>query len=217
MTKLKLPRKSTNIDMTAMCDVAFLLLTFFMLATKFKPDDPVEIKTPSSVAAKVIPEKDVLTLSFDKEGKVYLQMDNPMYKQKTIEDISNDMGLGLNASQVKTFVNSASLGVPLAKLSSFLSMDPEDSKKVVQEGIPVDSLNNELDIWVRYILASYLGHKLNIVVKGDNDANYKNFKSVVDALKKNEQFKFELITAPEDAPVGTALWNKRNLADKKAG
>lgn len=210
MTKLKLHRKSTNIDMTAMCDVAFLLLTFFMLATKFKPDEPVEIKTPGSVSAKVIPDKDVLTLSFDKEGKVYLQMDNPVYKQKTIEDISNDMGLGLNPSQIKTFVNAASLGVPLAKLSSFLAMDPEDSKKVVQEGIPVDSVNNELNIWVRYVLSSYLGRKLNVVVKGDNDANYKNFKNVVDALKKNDQFKFELITAPEDAPVGTALWTRRN-------
>lgn len=210
MTKLKLPRKSTNIDMTAMCDVAFLLLTFFMLATKFKPDDPVEIKIPESVSAKVIPDKDVLTLSFDKDGKIYLQMDNPIYKQNVIENISNDMGLGLNATQVKTFVNSASLGVPFAKLSSFLALDPDVSKKVLQDGIPVDSTNNELDTWVRYILSSYTGHKLNIIVKGDNNANYKNFKNVVDALKKNDQFKFELITSPEDAPVGTALWTKRN-------
>ncbi|MFM7710399.1 MAG: biopolymer transporter ExbD, partial [Ferruginibacter sp.] len=34
MPKIKIPRKSTNIDMTAMCDVAFLLLSFFILATK---------------------------------------------------------------------------------------------------------------------------------------------------------------------------------------
>ena len=41
MPKVKVPRKSTNIDMTAMCDVSFLLLTFFMLTTKFKADEPV--------------------------------------------------------------------------------------------------------------------------------------------------------------------------------
>ncbi len=46
MPKVKMPRKSTLIDMTAMCDVAFLLLTFFMLATKFKPDEPVAVVTP---------------------------------------------------------------------------------------------------------------------------------------------------------------------------
>ena len=29
MPKVKIPRKSTAVDMTAMCDVAFLLLSFF--------------------------------------------------------------------------------------------------------------------------------------------------------------------------------------------
>ncbi|MFY8107916.1 MAG: ExbD/TolR family protein, partial [Bacteroidia bacterium] len=33
-----------------MTDVAFLLLTFFMLATQFKPDEPVTVNAPSSVA-----------------------------------------------------------------------------------------------------------------------------------------------------------------------
>ncbi|RPI68323.1 MAG: biopolymer transporter ExbD, partial [Ignavibacteriales bacterium] len=41
MPKVKVPRKSTLIDMTAMCDVAFLLLTFFMLTTQFKSDESV--------------------------------------------------------------------------------------------------------------------------------------------------------------------------------
>ena len=35
MPKVKIPRKSTAVDMTAMCDVAFLLLTFFMLTSNF--------------------------------------------------------------------------------------------------------------------------------------------------------------------------------------
>ena len=60
MPKVKLPRKSTNIDMTAMCDVAFLLLTFFMLATKFKPDEPVVVKTPSSISEIPLPDADII-------------------------------------------------------------------------------------------------------------------------------------------------------------
>ncbi len=61
MGRAKLPRKSTNIDMTAMCDVAFLLLSFFILATKFKPPEALTVITPSSVSTKIAPEKDVVT------------------------------------------------------------------------------------------------------------------------------------------------------------
>ena len=72
MGRAKLPRKSTNIDMTAMCDVAFLLLSFFILATKFKPPEALSVVTPSSVSTKVAPEKDVVQFIIDKDGKVYL-------------------------------------------------------------------------------------------------------------------------------------------------
>ena len=67
MPKVKVPRKSTSIDMTAMTDVAFLLLTFFMLATKFKPDEPVVVDTPSSVSQIKLPETDIMQLTIDKE------------------------------------------------------------------------------------------------------------------------------------------------------
>jgi biopolymer transport protein ExbD len=55
MPRAKIPRKSTNIDMTAMCDVAFLLLSFFILATKFKPPEALTVVTPSSVSSKIAP------------------------------------------------------------------------------------------------------------------------------------------------------------------
>ena len=46
MAKAKIKRHSTAIDMTAMCDVAFLLLTFFMLTAKAKPQETVIVDTP---------------------------------------------------------------------------------------------------------------------------------------------------------------------------
>src|SRR3954464_4626312 len=63
MPKAKLPRKSTHVDMTAMCDVAFLLLTFFMLATKFKPDEPVVVQTPSSISSMTLPDTSIMLIT----------------------------------------------------------------------------------------------------------------------------------------------------------
>ncbi|MFW2478462.1 MAG: ExbD/TolR family protein [Sediminibacterium sp.] len=80
MGRAKLPRKSTNIDMTAMCDVAFLLLSFFILTTKFKPAEAIAVTTPNSVAAKVAPDKDIVMITIDKDGKVFIKMDEEQKK-----------------------------------------------------------------------------------------------------------------------------------------
>ena len=67
MSRAKIPRKSTHIDMTAMCDVAFLLLSFFILATKTKPPEAVAVMTPSSVSTKVAKDEAIL-VTLTKEG-----------------------------------------------------------------------------------------------------------------------------------------------------
>ncbi len=75
MPKNKSPRKSTSVDMTAMTDVAFLLLTFFMLATKFKPDEPVVVDTPSSISEIKLPESNVMLLTISADGRVFFSLD----------------------------------------------------------------------------------------------------------------------------------------------
>ena len=70
MPKVKVPRKSTTVDMTAMCDVAFLLLTFFMLTSNFVAKEPIVVAIPASVAEIKIPERDIATVLIDKEGKL---------------------------------------------------------------------------------------------------------------------------------------------------
>jgi biopolymer transport protein ExbD len=76
MPKFKPRRAGIRIDMTPLVDVAFLLLTFFMLTTQFKPMEEVEIVLPSSNSAFKLPESDVMTVSLSKDGRIFLGLDN---------------------------------------------------------------------------------------------------------------------------------------------
>ena len=131
MGRAKLPRKSTNIDMTAMCDVAFLLLSFFILATKFKPPEALSVVTPSSVSTKVAPEKDVVMVTIDKDGKVYLSVsDNNMAEKKEmIESINTSKNIGLTPAEKENFVDipNAYIGAPFSQLKSYLDKNPAGS------------------------------------------------------------------------------------------
>lgn len=210
MPSVKIPKKSTDNDMTPFVDVAFLILSFFMLATKFKPEEAVEVQTPSSVSADAVPEKDVFTVSVDKDGRAFVSLDNPEFRQMLIENLNTTRNLGLTPTEIKNYINAPSVGVPFAQLKGLLSRNPEDMKKVKQDGIPVaDSTGGELFFWVRDALSVYSGRKLNLLIKADNNTKYPAFKNILAAFKKNDQNKFLLITAPEDAPVGTPLFDTR--------
>ncbi|NUM75063.1 biopolymer transporter ExbD [candidate division KSB1 bacterium] len=76
MPKIKKGRIGIKIDMTPMVDVAFLLLTFFMLTTQFRPPEDVSVIIPSSHSAIKLPETDVMTVSVNEEGKIFLGLDS---------------------------------------------------------------------------------------------------------------------------------------------
>jgi biopolymer transport protein ExbD len=215
MPRAKLPRKSTNIDMTAMCDVAFLLLSFFILATKFKPPEALSVVTPSSVSSKIAPDANVILVTMDRDGKVYFGVSdkNTSEKKEIIESINTSKALGLTDAEMKNFYANAAayIGVPFSQLKSLLDKAPDQLKGVVMPGIPAqDSTNNELLEWVRAAVAvsangGFNGGHMNIEVKGDDAAKYPSFQGVIWAFKKNDQLKFQLITSPVAAPPGSEL------------
>src|SRR5262245_11255446 len=101
MPKVKVPRKATNIDMTAMCDVAFLLLSFFILATQFKPEEALQVSTPKSVSTKALEGKDIVLITMDKEGKVYFSVDdrNKDQKEAIIDEVNTQKSLNLTDAE----------------------------------------------------------------------------------------------------------------------
>ncbi len=209
MPSVKIKKHHPDNDMTPFVDVAFLILPFFILATKFKPEDAVEVKTPGSVSSIAVPEKDAFMVTVDKDARIFVSMDNAEFKQILIDNLNKTRNLGLTPAEMKAFVDAPSVGVPFSQLKGLLQMDAEAQKKVKQPGIPVDSTGGELNFWIRDALVAYSGRKLSLLIKADNDSKYPAFKQVLNAFKKNDQNKFLLITAPEDAPPGTPLYDTR--------
>ena len=213
MGRAKLPRKSTNIDMTAMCDVAFLLLSFFILTTKFKPSEAIAVETPSSVSSKVAPNKDFVLVTIDKDGKVFLTIDDKQKREAIANSLNATKNLGID---VAAFKSASFVGAPFSGLKTFLSLSEENRKGDQLPGIPCkDSTDNELIVWMQVVNEAYAGAKMDLLLKGDNVAKYPAFKNVLTAFKRNNIQKFQMVTNPENAPAGSELYNKSMSGEKQ--
>jgi biopolymer transport protein ExbD len=200
MPKVKVPRKSTLIDMTAMCDVAFLLLTFFMLTTQFKTDESIIVDTPSSISEIKLPETDILNITINKEGKVFFSLDNKNFsRERLLQRISEKYPeLQFTAEEEKAFVLTGSVGVPINQLKGYLDLEDEERKMYSQPGIPVDSTNNELGIWIMQGRLS--NPNVRITVNADQFCAWPVVKQVINTLQDKNVNKFNLITDLEVDP-----------------
>ncbi|MGG9971464.1 biopolymer transporter ExbD [Ferruginibacter sp. SUN002] len=220
MGRAKIPRKSTNIDMTAMCDVAFLLLSFFILATKQKPPEAVAVATPNSVSSVAVPENSLL-ITLTKEGKCFLMLGEDTKKKQIIESVNSYNQLGLSDPQITRLASMPVLGMPLGQIKGLLDLG-EEIPPSRMPGIPIGDSTNELTDWIRGINIAYTGIPLKeledkILLKGDQQALYPTFKNIKQALKKNNIFKFRIVTNGEIAPVGSELYNNNKLGVTATG
>lgn len=131
MPKIKVKRSNTIVDMTAMTDVSFLLLTFFILTAKFRPAQPVIIDMPSSATELKVPDN-LMTISVDKEGKLYFSMSNPKVKVETLRNLVDRYSekypnlKDLDDKQINNFVNMEMMGYPIAALNEALKKSGEN-------------------------------------------------------------------------------------------
>lgn len=195
MPKVKVPRKSTSVDMTAMTDVAFLLLTFFMLATKFKPDEPVIVDTPSSISEIKLPDTDIMLITIDKDGRVFFGIDGQFTRAELIKKIGEKYQISFTEAEIAEFSLLSTVGVPVKDLKAFLALKAEDRKNFTQPGIPIDSLNNEFADWVWQARLS--NNNVRVAVKGDQETMYPVVKQVIATLQEKKVNRFNFITSLE--------------------
>ena len=196
MAKVKGQKKIGATDMTAMCDVAFLLLTFFILTATAKAPEVMHVDTPKSTVSTKLPEKDLATLTVG-NGKVFFDVKGPAVRKKTLEMMGEKYGVEFSQEDMQAFAGMESFGVPVQSLKQMLSMTNSERKKVDQPGIPMDSLNNQLSEWVQNARLANMELQeadLFIAIKGDAKEEYPVIRKVMDILQDQKINTFSLIT-----------------------
>lgn len=194
MSKVKVPRKSTLIDMTAMSDVTVLLLTFFMLTSTFVQKEPVQVSTPGSVSEIKIPESDILQILIDPTGKVFMSLDKQGDMVETLTNVGREYDITFTADELRKFKLQTTFGVPIQNMKAFLAMKAEDQDKVLKDlGIPTDSTDNQFKSWVKN--ARVTNPDLRIAIKADQKTPYKVIKDVMTSLQDLRENRYNLITS----------------------
>lgn len=197
MARVKPKRHGVVVDMTAMTDVAFLLLTFFILTTQFKKPDVEQIKPPSSISEKLLDDANLMTINMTSEGKFYFAPVNNFNERSQLLDImGKKYGMTFSNEDKVAFFKTQAIGVPMNQLKGFLKM-PEDQRKFARiSGVPLDSTNKQLIDWVSASLEINPEYKL--AIKGDANTNYPKVKNLFEGLRDIEYYKFWLITTQEN-------------------
>ncbi len=199
MPKVKIPRKSTAVDMTAMCDVAFLLLTFFILTTKFRPQEAVQIDIPSSTAQIPIPESNIMMFQISPDGRLFFGLDDQNTRMKLLDRLSSTYELAFSQEQRETFRLLETWGVDIRNLPEFLAMDPDDRGKFKQPGLNIDTTGGNHQVEDLILFSRQENNDLRIAIKGDKSTEYRHFDALINALQNRKVNKFNLITSAKNA------------------
>jgi biopolymer transport protein ExbD len=210
MGKIKLPVKTPRIDMTPMVDLFFLLLIFFILTATFRPQEAVQVDTPYSISNMPTPMHHLITILISKDSKVYFNVDNGIdssehLRGKVLQAMGSQYKIKFTPEEIKKFETLASFGVPMDSLKTWIDAPDQKARQdMVQNGIPIDSTDNQLLMWIRE--SRTYNNDLQVAIKGDGSADYKVVKKVIDILQANNVNKFNLTTNLEKVDV-----SKKNL------
>jgi len=199
MPKVKIPRKSTAVDMTAMCDVAFLLLTFFILTTKFKPQEAVNIDIPASTAQIPIPEKDIMMFQIAPDGRIFFGVDDQNTRMRLLERLATTYELTFSQEQKDEFRLIDSWGVDIRSLPDYLNLDATERAAFNQPGLNIDTTGGQHQVEDLILFSRQENNNLRIAIKGDKTTEYRYFDKLIQALQNRKVNKFNIITSAKSA------------------
>ena len=194
---VKTQKKATSIDMTAMCDVTFLLLTFFILTATAKVPEALPVDMPASTVQSKLPDSNLATLTIGK-GKVFFDLKGKEVRIQTLEKMAEKYGVEFTDKDKVEFSLMEGFGVDIASLKSIIEMKSSERLKANQPGIPKDSLDNQLEDWLRIARQANIDindKELENAIKGDAREEYPSIKKVMDILQDQGINSLSLVTS----------------------
>ncbi len=205
MPKIKLPTKSPRIDMTPMVDTFAVVLTFLMLTTTMRQPEPATVDTPFSISETPTPDFNTMTFLLSVDGKVFMNFDNGpdtllAYRPKILVEMGKRYGVEFTEAELREFQKfPSSIGVPILQMKEFLDAKDNNTRKKFQVGIPIDSADNQLAMWILY--ARQVNQNIQACIKGDKTTGFETVEKVLDILQAKNVNRFNLITSLEAAKI----------------
>ncbi len=226
MASINTPKGSPSIDMTPMVDLAFLLVTFFMLAASFKSDEPITVNTPSSIGEKEIPEKTLIQVTVDKGGRLFFTCTGEEVRKNIYVSMCKKYNLPIVKSQLEAFIKTTSIGCSMAQLPQYLDMEGAQRTEFLSNpqvmGIPADSTNNQLKEWINFANKEMLVYgekkykeavknggktppiaddfKPKFVLKVEGSAEYVRAKAAIEVFRDLNLNNLNFVTSQEAKP-----------------
>jgi biopolymer transport protein ExbD len=220
MPKIKMPKGTPSIDMTPMVDLAFLLVTFFMLTASFRNAEPVTVETPSSISDKIIPEN-ILMVTLDKDGRVFFNLSDAEARKEMLNNMLQKYKIGLNEEKIEEFSFMSTFGCTMQELPAYMNTEAAKRASFPTQGIPSDSTKNELLDWLSFA-ATAAGNtgrtafeeaklkggepkmedfKPKFILRVDSKTLYKDAQVVIDVFRELNLNNLNFVTSAEAIPV----------------
>jgi hypothetical protein len=149
-----------------------------------------------------------MTLILSKDNKVFLNFDNGndtalKFRPKVLAEMGKRYNVEFTETELRKFEKyPSSMGVPILKMKEFLAAKDIKEMTAFQTGIPVDSLDNQLAMWILY--TRQVNPNVQACIKGDSETGYPIVKKVLGILQDYKVNRFNLITSLEAAKINLA-------------